>query len=391
MVEIPPVVETTLAMTIFATQAGASSFFDPRSSILDPRSSTFDLRSSDPRPFFRSQTLYSAAMILAGIDEAGYGPLLGPLVVGCCAFCVADADPAVDELPCLWKRLKKLVGKTRCRQGKKLHVNDSKQVYSPSVGLKELERAVLTIATAWRDWTPDLDAFVARVAGHATADLAGYPWYASSTGQPFPISNEALSLQLTANALRAEMARGGAVCVHMAARVVCEGQFNRMADATRNKSSVLFSTAAIHLDYLLRTFSDQGLVIFCDRQGGREHYGQLLMQMFDDWSLEITREGDGHSEYLLRRRATVDGATHTVRIIFCEKAEAQCMPVAIASMLSKYLREALMGRFNAWWRTHLPDVAPTAGYYGDGSRFLQDIALKRRDLGITDAMLVRSR
>jgi hypothetical protein len=75
-------------------------------------------------------------MISAGIDEAGYGPLLGPLVVGCCAFELTDGDPRADELPCLWKRLRKLVSKNRTKAGKKLHVNDSKQVYSPSTGIK---------------------------------------------------------------------------------------------------------------------------------------------------------------------------------------------------------------------------------------------------------------
>src|SRR4029450_6994506 len=91
------------------------------------------------------------------------------------------------------------------------------------------------------------------------------------------------------------------------------------------------------------------------------------------------------SDYKLPRNG------HVVRIIFCEKAEAQCMPVALASMLSKYLREALMGRFNAYWKTMLPELAPTAGYYGDGSRFLQDIDAKRRELGIEDSQLIRSR
>jgi hypothetical protein len=39
----------------------------------------------------------------------------------------------------------------------------------------------------------------------------------------------------------------------------------------------------------------------------------------------------------------------------------------------------------------MPGVQPTAGYYGDGSRFLADIAPKRRELGISDEQLVRCR
>jgi hypothetical protein len=67
------------------------------------------------------------------------------------------------------------------------------------------------------------------------------------------------------------------------------------------------------------------------------------------------------------------------------------MAVALASMLSKYLREAMMRRFNAFWARHRPEVAPTAGYYVDGERFLRDIEPERRRLGIADAELIRSR
>lgn len=322
-------------------------------------------------------------MILAGIDEAGYGPVLGPLVVGACAFEI-PGDASAD-LPCLWKLLRRSISKTRHRDGKKLHINDSKLVYSTSAGLKELERGVLAVSAAMGTLPQNLEELLQSVAPAVLAEMARYPWYRPEHEPTFPLAQNAMSVRLIANGLSAEMKRVQTRCVHLAARVVCERELNGMFDATRNKSNVLFSLAASHLDHLLRTFGGQNLVIICDRQGGRGHYGPLLRLMFEDWALEIVSEIDYRSEYRLARDGNV------VRIVFVEKAESGCMPVALASMLSKYLREAMMHRFNNYWARQLPGVAPTAGYHGDGNRFLVDIEHKRRELGVTDAELIRSR
>ena len=57
---------------------------------------------------------------------------------------------------------------------------------------------------------------------------------------------------------------------------------------------------------------------------------------------------------------------------FQTKAE-QHLPVALASMVSKYLRELAMIEFNAHWSDRVPGIKPTMGYPVDATRFLEDI------------------
>ena len=324
-------------------------------------------------------------MILAGIDEAGYGPVLGPLASASCAFRTPDAEAD----PCLWKRLNSTVARKRSKDGRKLHVNDSKLVYSPGLGLKELERSVLCFAEQTAGRAVDLTALLASVDPDVLTVLKLYRWYAQHPNERFPIAVDPIAMRIAFNAYQAACNKADTVCVHYRVHLLLERQFNEMCEKTRNKASALFSLVARHIDALLRAYSDQNLTIVCDRQGGRAYYGQMLRTMFEDWSLEILSESEQCSEYRLTQKS--HASNRSAKIIFCEKAESISMPVAAASMLAKYSREALMHRFNRFWQTHAPDLAPTAGYYNDGWRFLDDIADLRTRLKIADIDLIRSR
>jgi len=60
------------------------------------------------------------------------------------------------------------------------------------------------------------------------------------------------------------------------------------------------------------------------------------------------------------------------RVEFSVRGESR-LPVALASMTAKYVRELSMAAFNAWWCGRVEDLAPTAGYPLDAARWRRDV------------------
>ncbi len=309
-----------------------------------------------------------------GIDEAGYGPNLGPFVMTSVACHVPDALAEAD----LWQVLREGVRRHPSPDDGRLLVDDSKLVYSTTRGLLTLERSVLaTLSSQLRSGPVSLADYVHGLRAGSSAELSDEIWYSGTSllplhGEPADLVGRATHF---AQVSQCAHVRWGLV----QSRVLCPARFNRLLDQWGTKGAVL-GTALAELLHGNRSLADsrEPISFYIDKHGGRNTYTALLQNALPD-GLVIAEE-----ENLERSVYRVLGLERAVHLTFQPRAEAAHFCVALASMVSKYVREVLMLEFNRFWRAHVPDLKPTAGYPGDAARYFAAIRPLLADLGLTE-------
>jgi ribonuclease HII len=315
--------------------------------------------------------------ILIGTDEAGYGPNLGPLTITATAWEIpADVSPAS-----LWSELQKVITNAPSRGDDRLFVADSKAVYSAGDDLENLEVPVLAFLRTLGHSTTSIDCVAERIAGE---DFDRFyrdePWN-PSPGLALPIDASEDHILEWSDVLSKEMDRQGIRLLDIRSRIMFPREFNSLVEQTDSKGAVLSAATLELVKMLTDRFSEGTLtLVVCDKHGGRNRYDGLISSQFDDQFVFRIEESRHMSRYRMG----------TTEFCFRTKAE-ELLPVALASMVSKYLREVLMHQFNAFWRAKIPGLKPTQGYPVDARRFRNDIAETAAANNVADHVLWRNR
>lgn len=314
---------------------------------------------------------------LIGIDEVGYGPKLGPLVITAVALRINNRSHN------LWSILKDAVCKdVPSSNKKKIIVCDSKKLFSQRKGLKPLEETALPfINTIFNLPHYTYQSLIQKL--NIACNNNFYPWYKSTLHLPLAISKSDLDERtyLLSNTLKKYNIKS----LNIKINFIEPCYFNEEVTTLGNKSQFLFWQSMKLIHTLLNQYQDKEVILHIGKQGGRNFYLRDLVLSFPKAGVMILEEGKEISRYEIKQ------GRKKISISFVLDGEDKYFLIALASIIGKYIRELNMKLFNTYWQNKVMSLKPTAGYSPDANRFLQDIefALSKVNLELQEFVRIK--
>jgi hypothetical protein len=201
------------------------------------------------------------------------------------------------------------------------------------------------------------------------------PPHACYAGTPtaIPIAWDRALLTIASNVLSGACLSSSVGVLAIRCVVIGEPDFNALVREAGGKSATTLAAIRVHLASLMdlaQFHPGDSVRLVCDRLGGREAYSDVLHHVGQGLNLTGVRIIE-ESPTLSRYVATIQG--REIGVVFLTESERAHLPVALASMTAKYVRELAMARFNRYWCALHPDLKPTAGYWQDAKRWLKAV------------------
>jgi ribonuclease HII len=320
----------------------------------------------------------SGSKLVIGVDEAGYGPSMGPMTIGATAWRVPIGFDATQMTSLLEPEF---LAKPIRPNSTHVPIGDSKKIHREALAVEGLILGSRFLAFAIDGVIPgEWDAQIGCYAKMDWERIRTVPWYVKRFSAHTDLLNRTIPDQQTYfEAGLAKMKQYAIELVGARMRVMDEMEFNREVDRTGNKSTLLGEASLALVKQVITEFAITGecVEVYCDKHGGRNRYQSILTFAFDEEWFETQVESRACSRY------TANWSGHAMQIQFKVDGDS-IFPSAAASILAKWKREELMDRLNGFWQSKLAgDIVRTAGYYVDAVRFAGQIEETATKLGLS--------